>query len=227
MAAGKRVVGTRKGAVTLTKDGKPKNKRRRLTADARQGEILAAARRVFSRSGLEGARTRDIANEAKANIATIFHYYKSKDQLFEAAVLQPLEEFVDRQAERSKAFTNSPAGRRRSISDLSIETELRIMIDIFPLLSAALFSERKRNSKFYKERLYPSLQALARHAAKSVPHLKERGLTSEIVALVTFGMHFAVAMDAHYRSVDIDCHKTAQQISEFTLYGVEGEKRKR
>ena len=49
--------------------------------------LLDAAARVFARSGLEGATTREIAREAGVNEVTLFRHFQSKEKLL-TAVLQ-------------------------------------------------------------------------------------------------------------------------------------------
>jgi len=196
-------------------------KRRRLPAEARRAELLKAARAVFSRHGLEGARVRDIAREANANIATLFHYFKTKEDLFEAAVLQPLDDFISKQSIQQKEFVKGSISRRRAVSELSNEHELSLILDLFPLLSAALFSNRKRSTVFYNERLFPKLNKLGRLAISGLPYLKKRGLTGDLLTLAAFGIHFAIAMDVHYRRQKFDVHKAALGISNLLLYGVE------
>jgi AcrR family transcriptional regulator len=46
-------------------------------------KILVAARTVFTRKGYEATKTRDIAEEADINIASLHYYYRSKEKLFE------------------------------------------------------------------------------------------------------------------------------------------------
>lgn len=45
--------------------------------------ILEAARKVFIRKGMSGARMQDIADEAGINKALLHYYYRSKQKLFE------------------------------------------------------------------------------------------------------------------------------------------------
>jgi len=47
-------------------------------------DILNAAKRIFQRKGMEGARMQEIANEAGINKALLHYYYRSKQLLFEA-----------------------------------------------------------------------------------------------------------------------------------------------
>ncbi len=45
-------------------------------------QILEAARNVFIKKGLEGARMQEIANEAGINKALLHYYFRSKEKLF-------------------------------------------------------------------------------------------------------------------------------------------------
>jgi AcrR family transcriptional regulator len=45
--------------------------------------ILQAARKVFSRKGMAGARMQEVADEAGINKAMLHYYFRSKQQLFE------------------------------------------------------------------------------------------------------------------------------------------------
>lgn len=48
--------------------------------------ILQAARQRFVQQGVDGASLRQIARDAETNIGMIYYYYKSKDELFLAAI---------------------------------------------------------------------------------------------------------------------------------------------
>jgi AcrR family transcriptional regulator len=64
-----------------TKD-KPKSR----DAEATKARILAAAKREFAENGLGGARVDVIAAKAKANKRMIYHYFGSKEKLFQTVV---------------------------------------------------------------------------------------------------------------------------------------------
>ncbi|MCI0474143.1 MAG: TetR/AcrR family transcriptional regulator [Ignavibacteria bacterium] len=55
--------------------------------------ILNAAKRVFYRKGLYGARMQEIADEAGINKAMLHYYFKSKDKLFGAVFEEASESF--------------------------------------------------------------------------------------------------------------------------------------
>ncbi len=48
-----------------------------------QEKILAAAAKIFTEKGYDGARTRDIAREADINLALLNYHFKTKEKLFQ------------------------------------------------------------------------------------------------------------------------------------------------
>ncbi|MEX3007767.1 TetR/AcrR family transcriptional regulator [Hoeflea sp. TYP-13] len=64
----------------MTTNTKP---RRIRDADATQKRILSAAQKEFAKNGLAGARVDVIAERAKANKRMIYHYFESKENLFQ------------------------------------------------------------------------------------------------------------------------------------------------
>jgi AcrR family transcriptional regulator len=63
-------------------------------ADATRARLLAAARREFAAFGIAGARVDRIAANSASNKAQIYHYYGSKEQLFEAVFAAVVDEVV-------------------------------------------------------------------------------------------------------------------------------------
>lgn len=61
----------------------PTSKARVRDAEATQKRIMAAAKKEFAKNGLAGARVDVIAEEADANKRMIYHYFESKDRLFQ------------------------------------------------------------------------------------------------------------------------------------------------
>ena len=52
--------------------------------DNTEEKILEAAKKVFIKKGMEGARMQEIADEAKINKALLHYYFRSKEKLFNA-----------------------------------------------------------------------------------------------------------------------------------------------
>jgi TetR/AcrR family transcriptional regulator len=79
-------------------------------ADQTRARILNAAVRQFSANGLAGARTEQIAEEAGVNKALLYYYFKSKEDLYAAALESAFEDVrVDSVAVMEKDAT---AGER-------------------------------------------------------------------------------------------------------------------
>jgi len=55
-------------------------------ADATRARILAAAVGLVSERGIEGTTVRDVAARARVSLATVLHYFGSKDGLYAACV---------------------------------------------------------------------------------------------------------------------------------------------
>lgn len=65
----------------MKNDAEPKPRVR--DAEATQKRIMQAAKKEFARNGLGGARVDVIAEQAKANKRMIYHYFESKETLFQ------------------------------------------------------------------------------------------------------------------------------------------------
>ncbi|WP_270180810.1 TetR/AcrR family transcriptional regulator [Alkalihalobacillus sp. CinArs1] len=61
-------------------------------SEEKRARILEAAIQMFSQSGYSKATIKDIAKEAGVSFGTVFTYFENKDELFKAAVLEPLDE---------------------------------------------------------------------------------------------------------------------------------------
>lgn len=61
--------------------------------------ILEAAKRVFIRKGLDGARMQEIADEAGINKSLVHYYYRNKATLFEAVFSEAFQAFIPRISE--------------------------------------------------------------------------------------------------------------------------------
>jgi AcrR family transcriptional regulator len=73
----------------------PRRRETQEPADGTRERILAAALEVFAERGFDGARTRDIAERAGANLGLITYYFDGKEKLWKAAVgraFAPLQE---------------------------------------------------------------------------------------------------------------------------------------
>lgn len=82
-----------------------------------EDRILEAAQRVFTRSGISGARTQDIADEAGVNRALINYYFRSRDNLAQAVFLRAAGSFF-------------PALMKTLAGDDPLEAKIRRVVEI-------------------------------------------------------------------------------------------------
>lgn len=62
--------------------------KKRMPGSERRSQIIAAARRVFSQQGYDGAKTLQIAREAKVSEALVYRHFPSKLALYRAVLRQ-------------------------------------------------------------------------------------------------------------------------------------------
>lgn len=197
-------------------------KRVYLPAEERRKLILASAREVFAKSGLKGARTRELAQSAGVNQATLFEHFSSKEELFAAAIIEPLQTMLEDSRQRAARYASA-----RSKEDLlerireGLEQHLHSMIEMYPLLVQALLSDPQIGTKIYNEQLEPMLAA----RAELMKNFIDPNVNSKLLQLASFGMFFAVAMDQTLSENPVDPHNVAQQLGDIMLFGSSNIKR--
>ena len=67
--------------------------KREQVREERRQQILEAALKVFTQKGFHAANVSDVAAQAGVSQGTIYWYFDSKDELFEATLLSVFEEF--------------------------------------------------------------------------------------------------------------------------------------
>lgn len=198
------------------KDGVKRHRRTYLPAAERRKSIIAAAQKVFSEVNLKGARTRDIAKAAEVNQATIFEHFASKEALFEAAVVQPLIDAMRGMHERKEVYQTAQGPDDMARLALASATRhLSDMVEIFPLFTAALFSDPDLGRELYREHIAP----LIRQRGHILDGLTRDGLDLDFVGLANFGMLFAIALDGHFGGGDLDIGHLAKQFTRMSTGG--------
>lgn len=112
-----------------------------------ESTILAAARVVFHKHGMAGARMQQIADEAGINKALLHYYFRSKEKLFKAVFLEGFKTIVPRM--NSIFDSDMPLFSK-------IETFAEQYISFIlqnPFLPAFVIQEMNNNPHFAKEYL--------------------------------------------------------------------------
>lgn len=205
-------------------DGEPARTRPRrayLPAAERRKSIIAAAQEVFARANLKGARTRDIAAAASVNQATIFEHFESKEALFQEAVVEPLIDAMRGMHARREVYEAASSPDELAVlAQASATRHVGDMIEIFPLFTAAMFSDPDLGRELYREHIAPILH----QRGDILKGLVRDGLDLDFVGLAIFGMTFAIAMDQYFGAHDdgqrqADLSELARQFSRMSTGG--------
>ena len=182
----------------------------------RRAEIIAAAQTEFIRANFSGARTKDIADAAGVNQATLFKHFPTKEALFEEAVMRPLIEAMHDMHERVEIYetANTPE-EMGELAEASTLRHLEAMQRLLPLLTTALFSDIDLGRKLFREHLEP----LIRERGKVLEPLVKEGVDPEFVGLASFGMMFGVAMQRWLGEPRYDLATTAAQFNRLSTGG--------
>ncbi len=193
-----------------------KLRRAYLPAKERRRLIIEAAQQVFARSNLQGARTRDIAKAAEVNQATLFEHFESKEALFHAAVVEPLVEAVRGMNDRVQSYeaVGSLEGMR-ALAQTTAQRQIATMVEIFPLFTAAMFSDLELGKKLYREQITPILQ----ERAEAIGRLLKPGFDARLIEVAVFGMIFALAMDQTLGEEKVDLAVLAEHLTGIAITG--------
>lgn len=198
---------------------KPKKATSRFSSAERRASILAAAKEVFIRSGYAGARTKDIAVEAQINEALIYRHFASKEELFDAAVIEPLESWLETYNHAgSEVATAADTGTQRQLIERGAEQYLSHMEEVLPMLGIALFGSGSYGPEFYAKRIVPLIKEWARRTATAMPSdAPGSKLDQNFLAVAGIGISFFVAADAHFRGTRLDTRSSAKQLAQMML----------
>lgn len=197
--------------------------RRRMTSAERRDQIIDAARRVFIAHGPTGSRTKDIADEAGVNEALLYRHFSSKDELFAAAVVQPLHETVARLVEPASIPPLSDGSSLEEMVDRTrtfMRELLRVVRDLEPLLGIMLFGGEPGGGAYYRDSLTPVLQQMADAIRTNLRWWEHRDFDPDMVVRHMFGAVFFELMGARLSGTDLDLDALADEITELFLLGL-------
>lgn len=109
--------------------------RARMSRDVRRAALLELARSTFVASGYHATTTRAIAEAAGISETLVLKHFRSKEELFRAAVVQPFFELLDRAGSRLEEFART--GRT-----VSVEDRFRIVLGFYATWAGIVREER-------------------------------------------------------------------------------------
>src|SRR5258708_985055 len=145
----------------------------RLDCESRKCQILAAVHKIFSRKGLEGTTTRELAKEAGVSEALLYKHYPSKEALYKAML------------------SSCDGGFREEIEKItSIEPSTSTLVALVHFLVSALFHHKIPDLEI-RIRLY--LQSIMGDGEFARFIMKQRMDSCSIIPKITDSIRAAIA----------------------------------
>lgn len=116
--------------------------------ESTQEKILEAAKKVFIRKGMAGARMQDIADEAGINKALLHYYFRNKEQLFEVI----FKEAASKLFPRINFIFESDLPLFEKIEQFASEY-IDVMVEN-PYLPMFVLSEINQNPEYFLEKVW-------------------------------------------------------------------------
>ncbi|HTK62389.1 MAG TPA: helix-turn-helix domain-containing protein [Pseudonocardia sp.] len=193
----------------------------RPSVEERRRQLVDAAREVFVEHGFAGARTRDIAGAAGTTETAMYRLFASKEQLFDAAICDPLEQLVLRMAALAQGFAVGDEHGRLCLNRAAQESMLETMIRAAPLFGAAVLTS-ETGSTFYQLRIAPLIDLAVKAVAEMLRGFPDAEIEPETLYLALFGIHMGLAVEANTVDPDLDVSAMAAGVVDLLSYGLVG-----
>ena len=148
-------------------------------------KIKIAAKKVFTRKGYAGTRTRDISDEAGMNLALLNYYYRSKEKLFQIVMEEKLQLLF---GVISPIIMDETSSLEEKIEKLAAEYLEMLLAN--PDLPLFVLSEIRQHPEKFKKKM--KLEKLIRNSAlvsqlrQRRPDLNPMHFLMNILALAVF-----------------------------------------
>jgi AcrR family transcriptional regulator len=166
--------------------------------------ILAAALEVFAERGFDGARTRDIAERAGANLGLLTYYFSGKEQLWQAAVSRAFEELATELAAVTAAARSDAAEDARAQLEELLRGSVRFLARR-PEFMRLMNDESKRDGPRMRWLADHHVKPMVAALAQVLERAKKLGLVPSIplasfhyIALGAAGLLFSQAPECRY-----------------------------
>ncbi|CDO88574.1 TetR/AcrR family transcriptional regulator [Mycobacterium triplex] len=187
-------------------------KRRRMAPEHRRAQIIAAARSVFLEYGFAGTRVRDIAERAGITENLVYVRFANKNEIYQAAVTDPLDDLVDRLT--TAVTETTQAGQPRSALFERFHAVLYAsMTEIAPLLAAALFSVPEAGRGYFSDVVLPKFTQAISSVITDVTGFDVDSLELDVLVEGVFGLHFGLALDSIFAKQPVPAEVVARTLA--------------
>lgn len=154
-----------------------------------------------------------MAKEAGVNEATLFLYFRSKGDIFDAAITQSLKELISLQVAEGKDFYDAhDTTEKKAVAELAHSQIFGAFEKIGPLAIAGLFSDKAIGVSLYKKIIVPALQELTKTAKLSFSIRNDK--QAEVIVLTSLGLGFALHVHGTFTDTKVDKDHAARFIAD-------------
>lgn len=191
-----------------------------MTNAQRREQILEAAREVFGESGVSGTRVRSIADRAGISEPFLYRIFHSKDEIFDLAVLEPLDSFTSQLQTETHSLALRSDISRDEVLERFHALFLAYIVDVAPLLSAAIFSDPAGGPKFYTDTLFPRLREVIVTVIPDVTGFAPESLDVDLLVQALLGIYLGIALENMLAEEPLDIEHTASQLARMFAPGL-------
>jgi len=191
--------------------------RRKLTAEERRERILTAARQAFTSSGFAGATTRAIAKAAGITEAVLYQHFSSKQDIFEQAMLEP----VNRDNQVLMGKLDALAGTAEGTLADTVRAEGELLTEIgrlLPAIGALFYADPQSGRTNYTELTAP---AFARQVDELAGTATRKKSVSAFLTMA-YGINLGIALHYHFTGETLDVDEVSGQVARLLRTGIDG-----
>jgi AcrR family transcriptional regulator len=159
----------------------------------RRKKIVSAAYDVFVEQGWSGARTKEIADRAGVTEAFLYRHFSSKDEMYQAAIVEPLRAGLAALAYDIGVLHDQHTDPIEFTTALN-ERNLRFYSEFAVIQTVALYSELTRGRELYATTIGPILDRIGLLVADRLGWA-EKGLDTKVVRRSILGAQWAIGLD--------------------------------
>lgn len=182
---------------------------------------------MFLESGFAGARTRAISERAGVNEALLYRHFASKEELFKAAVVEPLELQIKNllaYAPLAAAIEGHDPAREDTIREV-MDTLLAAAEEVLPLLGALFYADPARGPEIWRSHLQPAWDSLTASVAGVAESWGRPDTDAHVVVMAAVGACLVAALEARMEPMSAGQRaRVVQRMADNVLYGMVGER---
>ena len=184
-----------------------------MSAADRREQIIAAAREVFVEQGVNGARSRMIAERAGITEAYLYRHFRSKDEIYRLSVDAPIKAMLDRLESEVHRLAAQDDISRTEVLFHCHSLMLASTIEIAPLLAAAMFSDPAAGRDFYLDFVLPTFRTVVESIIPDISGWPLEAFEVDVFTQALLGTHLGVAFEALLDESVIEVSNVARQIT--------------